>query len=125
MSRLRKIRPRVVESGEPKDGVFPDNLRLFKRIEGCETRNCEDANQTERWLKVKIHGRRSATWTRESELRDTVVKLFDRKNRETIQARTSEDVSRKDSCLNQDQATSEPSRDAPGGAGSDNEEQHS
>lgn len=36
--RLRKIGPGIVESGDPKDGVFFDTLRLLKRIEGCETR---------------------------------------------------------------------------------------
>lgn len=40
VNRMRKIGPVIVESGEPEDGMFPDNLRLFKRIEveGCELR---------------------------------------------------------------------------------------
>lgn len=77
MNRLRKIGPEIVETGEPQDGVFPDNLRLFKRIEACEKRRCNESGAMERWFKVRSHGRRSPTWTKEVDRPETVVKLFD------------------------------------------------
>ena len=80
VNRLRKIGPGIEETGDPVVGVFPDNLRLFKRIEECEIQRSADSGNAERWFKVKIHGRRSAAWTRESDLPETVVKLFDWKD---------------------------------------------
>ena len=35
VNRLRKIVSEIVESGDPQDGVLPDNLRLFQRIKAC------------------------------------------------------------------------------------------
>ena len=77
VNRLRRIGPEIVETGDPEHGVFPDSLRFLKRITACETRRCRDSDATERWFKVRIHGRRSATWTRETDLPETVVKLFE------------------------------------------------
>ena len=83
VNRLRRIGPGIVESGDPQYGVFPDNLRMFKRIERCEWRDDPHTNDKTRWFKVRIHGRRSASWTKESELPETVVKLFDIKQHES------------------------------------------
>lgn len=87
VNRLRKIGPQVVESGEPKDDVFPDNIRLFKRIEGCEMREGMNSNQKERWFKLRIQGRRSDTWTKKSNLPDTMVMLFDGREQEDSRAK--------------------------------------
>ena len=89
VNRLRRIGPEIVETGDPEDGVFPDNLRLFKRITACETRKCRDSDATERWFKVKIHDRRSATWTRETDLPETVVKLFDSSSQTRLKSQES------------------------------------
>lgn len=101
MNRLRKIGPQVVESGKPKDGVFPDNLRLLKRI-GCEMRDDLDSNQKERWFKVRIQGRRSATWTKESDLPETVVKLFDGREEEKSRAGKTKYIRQDDTNLHDD-----------------------
>ena len=45
VNRLRRIGPEIVETGDPEDGVFPDNLRLFKRISACETRKCRASDE--------------------------------------------------------------------------------
>ena len=82
VNKLRKIGSEIVETGEPQDGIFPDNIRLFKRIEACQTRRCRESGTMERWFKVRIHGRRSSTWTKQEDLPETVVKLFDSNSRE-------------------------------------------
>lgn len=76
MNRLRKIGPEMVETGKPEDGVFPDNLRLFKRIEACQFRNRPNSDERDRWFKFRIRGRRSSAWTKESDLHETLVKVL-------------------------------------------------
>ncbi len=39
-NRLRRINARVVESGEPRDGVFPDSLRTLGKIKGTKESPC-------------------------------------------------------------------------------------
>lgn len=60
-NRLRKIGARVGETGDPEDGVFPDNIRLFQRISGCEWRGSGTNGNRQRWFRVAIQGRRSPT----------------------------------------------------------------
>lgn len=35
-NRLRKISDSIVETGDPKQGIFPDSLRTLSRIAGTE-----------------------------------------------------------------------------------------
>ena len=69
VNRLRRIGPEMVETRDPEDGVFSDNLRLLKRIKACENRKCRDSDATERWFKARVHGRRPATILRHPILR--------------------------------------------------------
>eukprot|EP00171_Calliarthron_tuberculosum_P002219 IDg2219t1 len=76
-NRLRRIDDEARETGNPEDGVFPDCMRLLKKIAGSETRINAATGQEERWFKVQIGGRKSSRWTKEVDLPEVVVKMFD------------------------------------------------
>ena len=55
-NRMRKISSTSKETGDPREGMFPDSLRLIGKI--CVERRGHDGNgQDVRWLKVKLGGR--------------------------------------------------------------------
>ncbi len=58
-NRLRRIGDGVMESGEPKDGVFPDSLRTLGKIRGTKVAHCDQTGDVVRWFKVQVGGRRS------------------------------------------------------------------
>lgn len=47
-NRLRRISEGLIETGEPKDGLFPDSLRMLWRITGTYTRQAEQKKGTDR-----------------------------------------------------------------------------
>ena len=79
-NRLRRIPEGVVETGDPQDGMFPDSLRTLSRIAGTQTRRNQSTGEIERHFKVRISGSRSTCWTPESDLPETVVKLYDQRD---------------------------------------------
>ncbi len=79
-NRLRKINDAVVESGEPRDGVFPDSLRMLGKIRGAKESPCPETGELIRWFRVQVGGRRSRRWTKEIDLPEVVVKLYDRQH---------------------------------------------
>ncbi len=83
-NRLRKIDQGAVESGEPRDGAFPDSLRILGKIRGMKWDRCKDTGRMLRWFRVQIGGRRSRRWTKESDLPDVVVKLYDAREAEGV-----------------------------------------
>lgn len=78
-NRLRRIARGVSETGKPLDGVFPDFLRIFKKISGVELRRNAQNGNLERQFKVQLSRSRSSRWNPESELSLAVVNLFDRR----------------------------------------------
>lgn len=76
-NRLRKIPKGVVETVDPKDGVFPDSLRTLDPIAGKQVRKNKESGEMERRFKERISGSRSSCWTPESDLPTAVVKLYD------------------------------------------------
>jgi len=75
-NRLRRIPEGAVETGDPQDGMFLDSIRSLERIVGTQVRRKKTTGQVERHFKVRISGSRSTCWTPESDLPDTVVKLY-------------------------------------------------
>ncbi len=47
-------------------------------MKGTKVEACPRTGVTERWFKVQIGGRRSRRWTREADLPDFVVRLYDK-----------------------------------------------
>ncbi len=83
-NRLRKIDQGAVESGEPRDGAFPDSLPTLGKIRGVKWDKCKDTGQMVRWFRVQMGGRRSKRWTKENDLPDIVVKLYDARQAEDV-----------------------------------------
>lgn len=75
VNRMRNIGMYARETGDPKDGVFPDSLRLLAKI--CGVKEIEGLTETQRWFKVQLRGRQSPSWTNEEELPEVVVRMFD------------------------------------------------
>ena len=88
VNRLRRIGDLAVETGDPVDGVFPDSMRILKKITATENRLNAETGEDERWFKVQIGGRKSPRWTKESDLPETVVKLYELQK--SISAQTNE-----------------------------------
>ncbi len=90
-NRRRRIGAEVVESGEPRNGVFPDSLGTLGKIKGTKDARCPETGELVRWLKVQVGGMRSRRWTKETYLPDVVVKLYDKLNANTADAPDAED----------------------------------
>ena len=82
INRLRKISSEAIETGEPKDGVFPDALRILRKISGTDMRTDPSTGQPTRFFKVQIGGRNSPRWTPESDLPEGVGNLFNNQERQ-------------------------------------------
>lgn len=80
-NRLRKIRDEIVETGEPRDGVFPDSLRMLGRISAVKT-VLDSSGGARRLFKVSMRGKGNSSWTPETDLPEVVVKLYDRRRSE-------------------------------------------
>ena len=76
-NRLRRISDRVMETGDPQDGMFPDSLRTLGRIAGTMRRKKVQTQEVERHFRVRISGSRATSWKLESYLPQAVVKLYD------------------------------------------------
>lgn len=76
-NRLRKIHADVVQSRQPEDGVFPDSMRMLRKIKGTNIVTHEETGQPERMFRMQIGRRKAARRTRERDLSEVVVKLFD------------------------------------------------
>ena len=70
VNRLRKLDPEVSETGDPRDGVFPDSRRLIRMISD------DRVLHGRRQLKVRSRGRRGFVWKDENELPELVVKAY-------------------------------------------------
>ena len=75
-NRMRKISSTSKETGDPREGVFPDSLRLMGKIRG-ERRGHDENGRDVRWLKVKLGGRAAPCWTKTGDLPPAVVKIWD------------------------------------------------
>ena len=75
-NRIRKISSSSKETGDPREGVFPESLRFIGKI--CGERRGHDGNgQDVRWLKVKPGGRAAPCYTKTGDLPPAVVKIWD------------------------------------------------
>lgn len=81
-NRLRKIEPGVVETGDPRNGFFSESLRTLGEVKGAKLKYCPRTGISERMFHVQVGGRRSKRWTKESDLQDVVVRLYDKKMRD-------------------------------------------
>lgn len=92
-NRLKRILDGVVDTGGPKDGVFPDSLRTLERISSTQMRRNWTTEQMESRFKIRISGRRSSCRMSESDLPPTVVKLYDEHGARTPAVQSVNDVS--------------------------------
>ena len=76
-NRLRRISDRVMETGDPQDGMFRDSLWTLGRIAGTMMRKNVRTQEVERHFRIRISGSRATSWTPESDLPQAVVKLYD------------------------------------------------
>ena len=75
-NRLRRITESARETGDPKDGTFPDSLPLIQKIKGVREVLQDDGTAT-RHFQVQSGGRSSPRWTREGELHEAGVRAWD------------------------------------------------
>ena len=71
-NRLRKISKTSVETAYPRDGVFPDGLRMIRKIGGMKCEKDSDG-KIHRFFRVQMGGRKSPRWTSEHDLPEAVV----------------------------------------------------
>lgn len=66
-----------METGEPEDGMLPDNLRPVGKSSNVEVCRNSKTGQQERHFRAKIGVRGGAQWTPESDLPPVMVSLYD------------------------------------------------
>ena len=79
-NRIRRISQVAIQTADPREGVFPDGLRLLEKMTTCEHRTCPETGRAERWFKVQLRGRASPRWTPEALLPEAIVRLYDERN---------------------------------------------
>lgn len=79
-NRIRRISKEAVQTTDPKNGVFPDGLRLLEKITAVRESVCSKDGSTKRWFNVQLRGRASPRWTSVEELPEAIVRLFDERH---------------------------------------------
>ena len=76
-NRGRRIPAGAVQTGDPRGGVFPDCLRMVRKIRGVKFQVNGTTGTKIRMFRIQIDRRRSPGWTAEHDLPEVVVKLYD------------------------------------------------
>ena len=74
---IRRISKVAIQTAHPKEGVFPDGLRLLEKMTDAVERPCPRTGRPERWFKVQPRWRTSPRWTAETALPEAIVRLYD------------------------------------------------
>lgn len=90
-NRIRKISPTARQTVDARNGVFPDGLRLLRRMHDSRIEVDRTTGKRTPWFKVQLAGRKSPKWTQESDLPEIIVDLLDNSPHGTKHAREGEE----------------------------------
>ena len=82
-NRMPKIAAGATPTYDARNGVFPNGLRLLERMKDSKKFVDPRTRKRQRMFKDRIASRKSPRWTKEEDIPNVIVQLFDQREGES------------------------------------------